>query len=266
MRIKILLLSVALCSALSLFVRSYVSDRFVARLEEGQVYSLGLASESRLFTFSEKTQEEPRIVSESLPESKSKEAVQEKPKAASVFYEGGSISMCFEEEYPDLELSVKSKVPIDEELVYRSFAFQGRLPELKETLSDAELCYVFSKIVASCTPAVPLKGKLEQISFEKKEDHLNAYAEIYLDFTGIAKQYHIGWLPEGAHFSISIPFLVKKSEISVISDKIVLICDTFPLPEALLVFGCNMAFGKRDYRTLFGEAVKNVFLNAKIYT
>lgn len=257
---------------------------YVAKLEENGYYSLGLEGELRLFDFSEKGEGEKCTVEAeeicSFPEEEAsflpgeqeegppfgEEVAGEKDHTRhSVFEEGGTLIRDSDEEDVALAFSVRSKVPIEGELIYRSFAFQDRLPPLTDPLTDQELCFVFAEIVASSTLAVPIKGKLEKISFVKEGENLTASADITLCFSLLAEQYHLSWLPDYAHFSLVVPFVVKNSEISVISNKIVLSCESFALPEALLIFGCNVAFGKRDYRTLFGEAIKNVFLNAGIY-
>ena len=255
----------------------FLPSVYIERWEESGYYSMGIKGERRLFDFAEETQtaysleetyfpgegkDEADPASDDDGEGQGEDSVE---REKSVFREGGTLVQTFETEDRDLAAGVRRKVPIEGEITYRDFAFQGRLPALSAPLTDLELCYVFSEIVASSTLAVPIKGELEKISFVKEEDLLTASAEITLCFTLLAEKYHISWLPDYAHFSLVIPFSVKDSEISVISGRISLRCETFDLPEALLIFGCNMAFGKRDYRTLFGDAVKNVFLNAGIY-
>lgn len=240
-----------------IFVSS-ISATSVNRFEEGQYYSMGIASEQRLYDFSEKN-----FPSEG-ERSKDIAVCAEGEKRGSIFADGGSLSMRFDSEENELRLGVESKLST-EEMDYRSFAFKDRMEPLHDPLEDGELCYVFSRIVSSSTATVPIKGMLEEISFSKEGEKLIAVAEIDLDFSLLKAAYALAWIPEHARFCICIPFFVKESEISVDFDGIILRCESFELPEALLVFGCNAAFGKRDYRTLFGEAVKNVFVNAGIY-
>ena len=238
-------------------VGAALSASRVAAWEDGQYYSMGIASARRLYAFSDEC---------SLwEESKAIVCSEEKNRrGGSLFSEGGSLTLRFREEEPDLSESVERKAQNDD-LEYRFFAFSDRLSPLIAPLNEVEVGYVFSRIVSSSTLAVPIEGRLEEITFLKEGSDLTTVARIDLDFSLLKGKYHLEWLPDHALFFLCVPFSVNNSEISVNSEDIFLKCETFDLPEALLIFGCNVAFGKKDYRTLFGEAVKNVFINAGIY-
>lgn len=225
----------------------------VAELEEGQFYSMGFASDVRLFALG--GEESVDHSTESL----SRES------DSSVFHRNGSLFVRCEEQDPTLRACVEAKISVEGNIDYKAFAFQGRMPRVVEPLTDLELCYVFSEIVASSTVSVPISGKLEEISFVREGETLLSSARITVSFSRLAERYGLHWLPAAASFFLFVPFSVKSTDISVDFERMYLRCDTFDLPEALLIFGCNAAFGQRDYKTLFGEAVRNVFLNAGIY-
>lgn len=198
-----------------------------------------------------------------LPAEKSEEE-------GSVLRFGGTFRRVFDRETPEafvctLEEKLTGCLHYDGVPDYKSFAFRDRMQPLAEPLSDDEVAFVFYRIVASCTPAVPIKGTLEEISFERSGAFLSARAVLTLDFKALSEFYSISFLPPSATFVLTVPFEIKNSEISVCSEKIELRSESFLLPKTLLIFGCNAAFGKKDYQSLFGEAVENVFVNAGIY-
>lgn len=141
--------------------------------------------------------------------------------------------------------------------------------EPKQTV-DAPLCHeevgrLFYLIVALFEPPVPVEGRLEKITFYKKEEHLLVCAEVNVILSHVLKMAHIDFLPTNARFFVCVPLSVKKSDVSANYEKIVVRCESFVLPEGLLCYGCEAAFGVKDYRKFFGEAVCNVFRNAYFY-
>jgi len=148
---------------------------------------------------------------------------------------------------------------------FKSFAFTDRMSPLESPLNEEELAYVFSEIISSSTVAVPIRGELVEISFLAEENNLSASARIALSFEELAEKYNLTWLPPSAVFSLQVSFEVREGELIARSDAIELRCETFPLPRTLLLFGCSVAFGKKDYQKLFAQALKNVFVNAGIY-
>ena len=242
----------------SCFLLAYAIPIETISLWEGSLcYSMGLAGERRLPGM----QEESAVITSTIP------AFLPEESSPSIFgVEEGCFTYSFVGEQKELLTSaIAQKVPVNGAIDYRGFAFTDRLPALSAPLSDEELCYVFAAIVESATLSVPIKGRLEYISMTKKGVSLSAEAKILLDLTDLIRSRRLYWLPESADFTITMAFELKNSEISVIYDKISVRCDNFEIPESLLVFGCNVAFGKKDYRGLFGTAVTNVFTNARIY-
>lgn len=232
--------------------RSRVSD-----LEDELRYSMGLAGESRWFSFSEPVRD---AVTD--PES-----IQNEPVAGgSIFSRGSGSKTFYIEDLPaELSDSIAKKIPAEGDVDYRGFAFTDRLPPLTSVLSDEELVYVFAQIVSSAGEKVPIDGRLETITFVNNGEYLYAFARIVLDTSGLAEKYGIVGLANVAVFSLSMCFVVKNSYISVDFEKLHVHCETMELPEALLIFGCDLAFGKRDYKKVFEEAIKTVFVNAGIY-
>ena len=191
-------------------------------------------------------------------------------RAESVLQNGGIYFRDFREPFPEeferkTEEKLAGRMLSGGDFDYKSFAFRDRMTPLSEPLSDDELAFVFSKIVSSRTSSVPIRGLLEELSFRNEGGVLSVRAVVTISFSDLSKAYGISFLPPSATFVLSVPFSVKNADISAYSDKIELSCDAFTLPKALLVFACNAAFGKKDYQTLFGEALENVFVNGGIY-
>ena len=176
----------------------------------------------------------------------------------------GRAAFVFDESSSDLSLAISEKLCAAEEVDYRAFAFVDRLPPLCEPLSLAEVAYVFARIVSAATEKVPIDAGLAEIAFTKEDSTLSVCACITLGLDRLSKAYGIAGLPECAVFSASMSFYVENAEISVDLETITVVCETFELPEALLIFACNLAFGKKDYKRIFGEAVRNVLVNARI--
>ena len=234
----------------------FVPQEQIGRMEERLHYSMGVASECRLFSLCEEGND---VVSDAAIEFSEE-------KTESVFAcKAGRETFLFEKDEIDLSASIASKIPTDGEVDYRAFAFEDRLPELLAPLTDDEIVYVFARIVSSAAEKTPIDGSLTEITFEKEECVLRAFARITLGLNRLVETCHIVGLPEYAVFSISMTFCLENSHISVDSDKTTVRCETMDIPEAVLLFGCNLVFGKKDYRELFGNAVKNVFVNARIY-
>ena len=190
--------------------------------------------------------------------------------STSVLKRGGCYYRDFSEPFPeDLERNLNEKLAHSSlsggVFDYKSFAFRDRMTPLSEPLSDDEIAFVFSKILSFGTSSVPIRGVLEELSFRNESDLLSARAVVTLSFSELAKAYGISFLPPSATFVLSVPFCVKNAEISTYFDEIELSCDSFRMPKALLVFACNATFGKKDYQTLLGEALENVFVNGGIY-
>lgn len=224
--------------------------------EDSFHFSMGLAGEKRLPGMSEQVPATTGLIS---PISS-----QEAP--TSIFgEEEGSCTFYFDVDQTEIADAIAQKIPTEGPIDYRGFAFMDRLPALSAPLSDRELCFVFAAIVESATLSVPVTGRLEYVSMSKKGESLSTEAKILLDLTDLIRSRSLYWLPESADFTVTLEFEIKNTEISVIYDKISVRCNSFEIPEALLVFGCNVAFGKKDYRVLFGMAVTNVFKNARIY-
>ena len=176
----------------------------------------------------------------------------------------GRAVFVFDESSSDLSLPISEKLCATEEVDYRAFAFVDRLPPLSEPLSLAEVAYVFARIVSAATEKVPINGKLTEITFVKECSTLSVCACVTLELDHLSEAYGIAGLPECAVFSASMSFCVENADIFVDLETITVICETFELPEALLIFACNLAFGKKDYKRIFGEAVRNVLVNARI--
>lgn len=249
--------------ALSLLVAFFVGAAFcfvpkeeVGTLEGELYYSMGIVGEPRLF-YSEDH-------SETCAAEKTIEPIA--PTGESVFTcPVGRVTYLFEDRGNDLSASIAEKIPTDGKIDYRGFAFEDRLPSLLEPLTDEEVVFVFEQIVSSATEKVPIDGALTEITFEKDGDALRAFARIGLGLKRLVSKYRISGLPEYAVFSVSMSFHLKDSHISVDSEKTVVCSETIDLPEAVLLFVCNLAFGEKDYKSIFGNAVKNVFVNARIY-
>ena len=234
---------------------SFLPKDRVGRLEGELHYSMGLVGERRLFSFCEGGDASFSVTS-------SKNATMD----SSVFTSTcASATFCFDPKREDIASAIAEKVPIEGEIDYRGFAFADRIPPLIEPLSDIEVAYVFAQIVSTATAKVPIDGELAEITFDKEGDELRAVARITLGLTRLAEKYRLIGFPSNAAFCVSMQFSLKDSHISVDFDNISVECETMDLPEALLLFGCNLAFGKKDYKELFGNAVKNVFVNARIY-
>jgi len=264
------------------FIFSAASACDVAALEGSQRYALGIASERRMFEVTDEVSstlkeegEDPLSKGESR-ENEEEESVAEAcaeedrtladETSFSVLLSGGFFLMEEGFDDPSLAERVDEKLRWGEtESDYRAFAFDDRMQPSDSPLTDEEVAFVIARIVSTYTLAVPIHGVLENISFSREGDDFFARAVIGLRFDELREMYSLSWLPSYAEFTLTVPGEVKESKISVISDKISLKCDSFFLPEALLVFGCNMAFGKRDYKTLFKIAIENVFINAGIY-
>lgn len=239
---------------------SLPQDR-VARVEDELHYSMGIVRERRLFVFGDESCSNGiSAPSVDLPiDPYDGEEV-------SIFTrQTGNAIFLFEKESADLSLSIAAKIPTEGEIDYRAFAFEDRLPVLLAPLTDEEIVYVFARIVSSATERAPIEGSLTEITFEKEEESLRAFARITLGLKGLIDKYRLVGLPEQAVFSVSMTFSLKNSYISVDFNKTSVCCETMDIPEAVLLFGCNLAFGRKDYKALFGNAVKNVFVNARIY-
>ena len=176
----------------------------------------------------------------------------------------GRVVFVFDEGSSDLSLEISEKLCSSEEVDYRAFAFVDRLPPLSEPLSLAEVAYVFARIVSAATEKVPIDARLSEIAFTKEDSTLSVCACITLGLDRLSKAYGIAGLPDCAVFSASMSFCVENADIFVDLETITVVCETFELPEALLIFACNLAFGKKDYKRIFGEAVRNVLVNARI--
>lgn len=248
------LIALAFSLAVAIFISTVPSAR-IAALEEKQCYSMGLATEERLFTFSESEKEEKEEMI-SAPE----EGTQD-----SLFIREGSLTVREEDLGEELGEGIKRKLGQEEEPDYKAFAFLDRISPASEPLNDLEFCYVVARIISSPDFPVPIDGKMEEISFRREKGVLWASVEATICFSRFAEAYRIEWLPECARFSLCMPLEVKNSEISVDFDKIILRCDSVELPETALYFCCNVAFGKKDYKSLFTRSVSNIFVNAGIY-
>ena len=189
---------------------------------------------------------------------------------SSVLSGGGIYRKVFDEPFPEsfereLEGKLSGCLHYEGAPDYKSFGFRDRMTPLSEPLSDDEVAFVFSKIVSSRTSAVPLSGKLEEISFVNEGGLLTARAVLSFSFSELANAYSIPFLPSSATIVLRAVFDIKNAVISADYDQIELECESFSVPKALLIFGCTIAFGKKDYGKLFGEALENVFVNAGIY-
>ena len=232
-----------------------VPKESIGEIEGSLRYSMGLCGETRLFYMDD--------YNEACAENTTAPIVHE---GESVFTCAvGGVNYLFDGEGENLSASIAAKIPMEGEIDYRGFAFEDRLPPLLEPLSDDELVYVFARIVSSATEKVPIDGTLTEISFEKDGDVLRAFARVSLGLVRLAEKYRISGLPQYAVFSVSMCFHLKEAHISVDSEKTVVCSETIDLPEAVLLFVCNLAFGEKDYKLIFGNAVKNVFVNARIY-
>ena len=254
-----------------------VPDGFVSDFEKTAVYSfclLGEREEEEAFSRSERAEKESVILFDELTpgngETLSAEKKETDEHPTYVLLQGGTFRFVFDSEFSDLfvhcvENKLKDRMRVGNGIDYRNFAFIDRMYPMTEPMSDQEVSYVFYKIVRSCTSQVPIHGVLEEITFLREENQLLVRAVISISFEAIAAHYHLYILPPSATFDIRVPFFIEKSEISADIDKINVSCKEGFLSETLLIFACNAAFGKKDYRALFGGALENVFINAGIY-
>ena len=150
-----------------------------------------------------------------------------------------------------------------EEVISLATASPKRLVDAP--LKQEEVGRLFYLIVALFEAPVPIEGKLEKITFLKQEGRLIVCAEVEVFLSQVLKAAHIDFLPQSAHFFVCVPLTIENSKISADCEKIVLRCESFVLPEGLLCYGCEAAFGVRDYKKFFGEAVGNVLRNAYFY-
>ena len=134
-----------------------------------------------------------------------------------------------------------------------------------QPLDEDEVSLLFYLLVVFLEPDVPIEGRLVSVCFASDKDCLTVCAEADVDFSRIVKAFKLYFLPEYARFSVSIPFCIKNSEISAYYEGISLRCEQVDMPEVLLSYGCAAAFGERDYKRFFGNAVGNVLKNACFY-
>ena len=235
----------------------------IAHLEDSMEYSMGLAGEARLISdLSEGSRSNAfSRASESFELSEGELEVEEDISEE----ERWKVTVFPQEESNEVSERIAKKIPGDYEYCYKDFAFAEDFPALYSPLTLEEVVYVFAGIVATEVSDVPLRGELEEITFLKTGDVLCAYARVKVFLAQLAAEYHVSGLPETATFSIDMIFSLKNSEISVDYDKISIRCESIELPEALLVFGCNLVFGRKDYKYLLGNAVVKVFANARFY-
>ncbi len=250
----------------------FVSPSFVMDFERSAVTSAFVVTEECRSAYMV-YEEFSRAERDRMEENRSAESVAEENVFSDSFcwLLGGSYRRVFDSGFSpefvrDLEEKIQTNcLHYDGVPDYKGFAFRDRMKALDAPLSDDELAYVFFEIVKSYTPDVPIKGNLEEISFVNEKGFLRTKGVITLSFAEIAEKYSICFLPPSATFVLTVPFSIKNSEICVCSEGIELTCESFPLPKALLIFGCNAAFGKKDYQSLFGEALENVFVNGGFF-
>ncbi|GEM_PF-4819576 len=251
-----------------------LSPSFVFSFEEKASLTMGVFSERKYSPLDEGSNDRTNETAENEKEAREESAVGQAPekqeRKASVFYHDGAAEYTFLEPMSELFVSnLENKLSdclhYDGVPDYKSFAFQGRMTPLASPLTDEEVAYVFARIVSSRTSAVPIRCHMEEITFEKSGELLTARAKITVDFRELSNQYKLGFLPNRTAFSLYVPFKVINSEISACLEEVEVRSESFSLPKALLIFGCNVAFGKKDYQSLFGEALENVFVNAGIY-
>ena len=235
----------------------------VAELEKSMYYAVGIAGDSR-FYLQKETESIADMLSAGNPSSQDETDFTYE---GSIFEaEKGAVTFLPKEMSPDLADRITRKLPSDSEITYKDFAFADDFPCLSEPLTDEEVAFVFAQIVAFAYLSFPIKGQLTEISFFKNGDSLRLFSRIEVGLTLLEQARKIEKMPEMITFSASMIMNVKNSYISVNSDNISLHCESVDLPESSLIFGCNLAFGKKDYKSLFAEAVGKVFVNAGIYS
>ena len=254
----VLFLSIPICA-------TAIPRSSVKGWEEGGYYSMGIASKQRLYDFAESLQKAEREMDVFSSEETISEA--EEREEGTVFTRDGAFTKRFDrpEEEAEAALRLEKKVLSEGEIDYRSFAFIDRAPALSAPLTEEEVAWIFYEIILSSSASLPVQGRLADLSFVRKGDRLLVAANISLDLSELSEQSGLSWIPRGATFFVAMGFDVRNTEISVDLDATIVRCESFELPEALLVFGCGAFFGKRDYKTLFGRAVANVFITTGIY-
>ena len=251
--------------SISILCASLVPLRIVEQWENAQIYSIGIASDRRLIPFSEESQDETlSSMWESDTESLPDDLVEESDEQQSIFAGEGSFSCTFDgvEKAAD---RLGEKIIVEEDADYLKFAFADCSLSVGERLTDEEVCLLLYQVIDSCTLNVPIRGRLERIVIAKRGEELLISAEIEADFSSLIEKVGLDWLPEKALFCLFVPFCVKNSEISADSERVILRCKSFDLPEILLMYGCGVAFGRKDYKEFFASTVRNVFVNAGIY-
>lgn len=145
---------------------------------------------------------------------------------------------------------------------YKALCFTDRMNKITEyTFTPGEVEYIFSKVVRLSTVAVPVSGVLTKFTLVDNTDTLEITAEINLDLRGIIKKYKLTLLPQFASFTVVVPLGRKNGVINAKNEDITLNCTSFNLPNSMLTFGCNMAFGKADYHKKLGDTVSNILNN-----
>ena len=275
---KTYLFGLAVVTVLAILLCFFGDVSFVAAFEEESTVSLGIVRERR---FPEISFERKAVRAESLSEGKkeieSKKA--EEPKAEPTVIESNeeesAVSVFTSEGYFQADLRggfdatlvrrVEEKVGSKAGDDYDLFSTEGKMQPLTESLDEKELSYVLSEMIVAYTGSLPIKGKLAEISIERKGDFLLGKIWVEVRFEELAEKYHMDSIPTEALFCITIPIQLENSEISVLSEEIELKSESHAIPDVLLIFGCNVVFGKQDHRAVFGSVVKNVLVNAGIY-
>ena len=272
---KLYLSVFAFFSLLVVLVCAFVPSSFAAAFESEAYVSAGIVSESRFpeIGFSERDfftsaeESEPSVEGESegtrFGEDAALSAAGEKE---TLFTCGGTYTCDLTKGAPFLLGTVLAeRTGLDLPTEYKAFASADKMSPLTSPLDAEEVSYLFASIVETATVNLPVRCALAEISYSVSETRLVASALIEVSFSDLAKRYHLAWLPTAATFRITAPFELKDSEISVVSGGIELTSASFRISEKLILFGCNLVFGRRDYVTLLSSAVKNVFVNAGIY-
>jgi len=186
-----------------------------------------------------------------------------------VFDVGGRVDIAVNERFDhtfreELESKIKSAFS-EEEIDYTYFASTDKMTPLIVSLDQEEIAFIFSELTDIYTRSLPIRCDLTNISFRVEEELLYVRASIEVIFDELIKRYQFTQIPTSALFVIEGSFELENSEICVHSEDISLSCESIPLSEKLMLFGCTIIFGKKDHRAIFADAVKNVFVNAGIY-
>ena len=263
---RIFLCAFVVMLALSIICATVTPAAVIEKWEEEQLYSMGIASEKRLFDSSERD-EYHRVYSSVFEAEETFVLNQEESQGEeeSIFATDGTLSLRFDDDALNRGNVLRKKISYEEDAQLVAFTYSDPPFVLKERLTDVELCYLFGQIVSSCNLPVPIHGRLEEISIVKKGEEIWLCAEINVFFAELIETYAIDGLPSEELFYLLVHFEVKDSEISADYDKIILCCDSMDLPETLLAYGCRVVFRSKDYKYFLGNALRNVFVNAGIY-